>query len=76
MIEMPNHLQIPDEKFVDMKYGIPKFHGPGHEKKCQTPHSLNLMEGVGRMDGEGIERNWSEMNAAANSTKEMGPGTR
>lgn len=34
------------------------------------------MEGVGRTDGEGIERNWSEMNGVANSTSEMGPGSR
>ncbi|KAG2126618.1 hypothetical protein DEU56DRAFT_872880 [Suillus clintonianus] len=29
---------------------------------------------VGRTDGEGIERNWAEMNRVANSTKEMGAG--
>ena len=34
------------------------------------------MPGVGRTDGEGIERNWSEINRVANSTKEMGPGAR
>ncbi|KAG1869682.1 hypothetical protein C8R48DRAFT_746879 [Suillus tomentosus] len=52
------------------------FHAPAHEEKCSTPHSLNLMPGVGRTDGEGIERNWAEMNRVANSTKEMGPGSR
>lgn len=76
MLEMPSHLQLTPETLQEVKFGIPKFHGPGHEFKCQAPHSLNLMPGVGRTDGEGIEREWSEFNAVANSTKEMGPGSR
>jgi len=43
---------------------------------CQAPHSLNFKNGVGRTEGEGIERSWSELNRVANSTKEMGPGSR
>ncbi|KAH7904785.1 hypothetical protein BJ138DRAFT_1138456 [Hygrophoropsis aurantiaca] len=77
MKELPEELQVPlsivASTFV---FGIPKFHCPAHEKNCAIPHSLNLMPGVGRTDGEGIERNWSEMNRVANSTKEMGPGSR
>ncbi|KAG1846964.1 hypothetical protein C8R48DRAFT_750553 [Suillus tomentosus] len=52
------------------------FHASAHDDRCAIPHSLNLMPGVGRTDGEGIERNWAEINRVANSTKEMGPGAR
>ncbi|KAF9515398.1 hypothetical protein BS47DRAFT_1372048 [Hydnum rufescens UP504] len=38
--------------------------------------SLNWMPGIGQTDGEGIERDWSGINPAANSTKEMGSGCR
>ncbi|PBK81353.1 hypothetical protein ARMGADRAFT_1048845 [Armillaria gallica] len=44
-------------------FGIPKCHCKGHKAKL-----------VGRTDGEGIERTWSEVNIMANSTKEMGSG--
>ncbi|EIW81654.1 hypothetical protein CONPUDRAFT_54786, partial [Coniophora puteana RWD-64-598 SS2] len=52
-------------------FGVPKFHAPGHNQKCATEHSLNLITGAGRTDGEGIERGWVEFNLASNSTKEM-----
>ncbi|KAG2101391.1 uncharacterized protein F5147DRAFT_747022 [Suillus discolor] len=74
--ELPEHLQIPAAvALATFIFGIPKFHCPAHEEKCAIPHSLNLIPGVGRTDGEGIERNWAEMNRVANSTKEMGPGS-
>lgn len=57
-------------------FAVPKCHLPGHRLLCQAPHSLNLMESVGRTDGEGIERGWSSFNGLASSTKEMGPGAR
>ncbi|KIJ15288.1 hypothetical protein PAXINDRAFT_11826 [Paxillus involutus ATCC 200175] len=34
-------------------FGIPKFHAPAHAAACATPHSLNLMPGVGRTDEMG-----------------------
>jgi len=46
-----------------------------HEELCQQLYSLHYTPGVGRTDGEGIERNWSVLNGAACSTKEIGPGT-
>lgn len=76
MEHMPSSMRLSDSQMENMQFGIPKFHGPAHELKCQAPHSLNLMPGVGRTDGEGIERNWSEMNGVASSTTEMGPGSR
>ena len=74
MEALPNHLKLPDNVSTDR--GIPKCHCPMHKLPCQAPHSLNFKSGVGRTDGEGIERSWAEMNRVANSTKEMGPGSR
>ncbi|KAG2101825.1 uncharacterized protein F5147DRAFT_746912 [Suillus discolor] len=75
--KLPEHLQIPAAvALATFIFGIPKFHCPAHEEKCAIPHSLNLIPGIGRTDGEGIERNWAEMNRVANSTKEMGPSSR
>lgn len=75
--KLPEHLRVPLAFVVSsFIFGIPKFHAPAHSIPCAIPHSLNLMPGVGRTDGEGIERNWSEINRVANSTKEMGPGAR
>jgi hypothetical protein len=55
---------------------IPKFHLPAHGESCQTRWSLNFADGVGRLDGEAPERNWSENNDLATQTYEMGPGAR
>ena len=74
MVDLPSDLQLPQD--VDIGWGIPKCHCPMHKLPCQAPHSLNFKPGVGRTDGEGIERSWSELNRVANSTKEMGPGSR
>ena len=74
MPKLPADLHLPSS--ANLGWGIPKCHCPMHKVPCQAPHSLNLKPGVGRTDGEGIERSWAEMNRVANSTKEMGPGSR
>lgn len=53
-----------------------KFHLPTHIVTCQTSFSLNLIKGMARMDGEAIERGWSNMSPVGTSTREMGPGSR
>jgi Kyakuja-Dileera-Zisupton transposase len=73
MQEFPQSMQLRDE--VILQTGVPKFHMPAHPEKCQVNNSLNIKPGVGRTDGEGIERSWSEINPIAPSTKEMGPGS-
>ena len=74
--KLPEHLCVPLAVIASLfLFSIPKFHAPAHSTSCAIPHSLNLMLGVGRTDGEGIECNWLEINHIANSTKEMGPGT-
>lgn len=59
-----------------VQYFVPKFHLPAHGDRCQGPYSLNLRPGVGRTDGEGIERGWSIVNPLATMLREMGPGFR
>ena len=55
---------------------FPKFHLPAHKADCHSRYSFNYTPGVGRTDGEGVERNWSWLNGAAASTSQMGPGSR
>ncbi|KZP14615.1 hypothetical protein FIBSPDRAFT_979972 [Athelia psychrophila] len=55
---------------------IPKFHFDAHGKKDHAQYSFHYTKGVGKVDGEGIERNWSEIKPAAAQTIEMGPGAR
>jgi hypothetical protein len=70
----------PDEALSDtvkyIRYLIPKFHLPAHVEECNLGFSFNLTKGVGRTDGEAPERGWANINPAAQSTKEMGPGSR
>jgi hypothetical protein len=74
---LPPHLQLHlDDGEHTIDGAIPKFHEPAHGKRCHTTFSLNYLPGVGRTDGEGIERDWSSINGAARSTKEMGAGSR
>lgn len=61
---------------TNVQFFVPKFHLPAHGDKCQGPYSLNLRPGVGRTDGEGIERGWSLVNPLATMLREMGPGFR
>lgn len=73
---LPPEIQLNLEDIL-LYFGIPKFHlEAGHGEDCHGPYSLNFKKGVGRTDGEGIERNWSHANGAAHSTREMGPGSR
>lgn len=62
--------------FLEFVYLVPKFHLPAHVPICQVNYSFNFTPLVGRTDGEAPERGWAAMNAVANSTKEMGPGSR
>jgi hypothetical protein len=76
MKKLPHHLQLPDEVLANTRYIISKFHAAAHKLKCRMPHSLNVIPGVGRTNGEGIKQNWSEINPVASNTKEMRPRSR
>ncbi|KAJ7170315.1 hypothetical protein C8R43DRAFT_1120743 [Mycena crocata] len=71
---MPKRMQLPEG--VKVLFKVPKFHLPPHVKKCHGPYSFNYTKGVGRTDGEGVERNWSWLNWAARFISVMGPGSR
>jgi hypothetical protein len=72
--KMPAHLQLPD--WMEVIFKVPKFHLPPHIKACHAPFSFNFTKGVGRTDGEGVERNWSWLNSAARSVSVMELGVR
>jgi hypothetical protein len=75
MPNLPPELQRDLEKLRTQLF-LPKLHAHAHKFECHVLYSLNLTPGVGRTDGEGIEREWAEINTAANSTKEMSEGSR
>ncbi|TFK61991.1 hypothetical protein BDN72DRAFT_777650, partial [Pluteus cervinus] len=70
----------PDSRLLDENvrttFLVPKFHLAAHIIECRSKFSFNYTPGVGRTDGEGVERAWSELNHLAGSTREMGPGFR
>jgi len=55
---------------------VPKFYLPAHVEACNLQFSFNPTKGVGRTDDEAPERGWANINPAAQSTKEIGQGSR
>lgn len=55
---------------------VPKFHLQSHNEGCHSAFSFNFFKGGARTDGEGVERNWDELNGQGPSTSEMSPGSR
>lgn len=72
---LPDHIQIVVPE-GSLRYAIPKYHFAGHKSLGHAWLSLNYLLGVGRTDGEEIERNWARHDATSGSTREMGPGSR
>ena len=72
----PSHLRIELPEGADLRFVIPKYHFWGHTGDDHSKYSLNFVRGVGRTDGEEVERNWWRHDATAASTREMGPGSR
>ena len=70
------HEQVVLNNVKYIRFLVPKFHLPAHVEECNLAFSFNLTKGVGRTDGEAPERGWANINPAAQSTKEMGPGSR
>jgi len=73
MDKMPTSLQL-NLRDRNLTFLVPKFHLPAHIPSCQWSFSFNWSKGVGRTDGEEPERGWANLNPAASSTKDMGPG--
>ncbi|KAJ7088008.1 hypothetical protein B0H15DRAFT_949821 [Mycena belliarum] len=61
---------------VKIQYALPVWHAASHNDECQNQNSLSFKPGVGKSDGEGVERTWSVLNPAAYATKDMGRGNR
>ncbi|KAJ7056488.1 hypothetical protein C8F01DRAFT_1311445 [Mycena amicta] len=59
-----------------MQFALPVWHASTHEINCCSKNTLSYAFGVGKTDGEGIERTWSLLNPIGWSTKEMGEGAR
>jgi hypothetical protein len=70
MEAMPEHMRL-DLAMITILFALPVWHAAAHERSCQVQNSLSYLVGVGRTDGEGIERTWSHFNPLAWATKEM-----
>lgn len=71
---LPQAVAIPED--LDLVGAIPKWHLIGHERDCFVRWSLDHMQHVGRMEGEGPERFWAMFNQMSGSTSEQSPGVR
>lgn len=74
-----NYNASPPLKLAKLKYWnvvVPKFHLPGHGKKCQSSYNLAYTKWAGRMDGERIEAGWAQIAPMATWTRESGPNAR
>ncbi|KAF9030039.1 hypothetical protein BDZ89DRAFT_950058 [Hymenopellis radicata] len=74
MEHLPEHLHLPPTMVNGS--AIPKAHCPMHKYQCQANFGMGIQPGVGRTDGEAIERVWAFVRMCAASIKEMGPGSR
>ncbi|KAJ7226774.1 hypothetical protein GGX14DRAFT_347841 [Mycena pura] len=75
MAAMPERLRL-DLSQITLLFALPVWHAAAHERSCQVQNSLTYLEGVGRTDGEGVERTWSSFNPLGWATKEIGRGAR
>ncbi|KAJ7694286.1 hypothetical protein B0H16DRAFT_1485748 [Mycena metata] len=75
MEKLPKALQRNFSKLL-VKCGLPVWHALTHEEECTNENNLNLLPGVGKSDGEGIECLWAILNALSFQTKEMSLGNR
>ncbi|KAJ7483696.1 hypothetical protein B0H11DRAFT_1723311 [Mycena galericulata] len=73
--KLPERIRL-DLENVEVQCGLPVWHASSHERECSNKNSLNFLIGVGKSDGEGVERTWADLNPAAFHTKEMGIGNR
>ena len=73
ILGLPDRLRL---RVPTFKARVPKAHIVAHGVACQSKYAFNWTQGVGRTDGEGIERLWAWLNKAAPSTKEMTPAGR
>ncbi|KAJ7138908.1 hypothetical protein C8R46DRAFT_1234147 [Mycena filopes] len=75
MPRLPAAMQLPLEE-VQVQCALPVWHAGSHNDDCKNANSLSFKVGVGKTDGEGVERVWSRLNPASFSTKDAGTGQR
>lgn len=75
MEKMPEHLRLPLAD-IKLQCALPVWHAGSHEEACQDENSLSFKPGVGKSDGEGVERTWAVLNPVSYHTKDMNPGNR
>ncbi|KAJ7431124.1 hypothetical protein FB451DRAFT_1321146 [Mycena latifolia] len=73
--KLPQEMRLPLDS-IRLQCGLPVWHAASHNEECQNQNSLSFKPGVGKSDGEGVERTWSVLNPAAFSTKDQGRGNR
>ncbi|CAK5277177.1 unnamed protein product [Mycena citricolor] len=75
MDRLPSNLHLP-LKDITVQCGLPVWHAASHNTDCQNANSLSFKPGVGKTDGEGIERVWSTLNPTGYTTRTAGLGMR
>ncbi|KAF7372731.1 CxC2 domain-containing protein [Mycena sanguinolenta] len=73
--EMPVNMRLPLNK-IEVQCALPVWHAGTHDEECETANSLSFKQGVGKSDGEGVERTWAVLNPASYHTKDMSKGNR
>lgn len=73
--KLPKRIRLPLER-IDLQCALPVWHAGSHNEECEKDNSLSFKTGVGKSDGEGVERVWSVLNPAANHTKDANRGQR
>lgn len=62
-IDLQNDLFVQERERNQLKFGTSVFHAYVHRWSCQLDYNPRLNEGWGLSDGEGLERNWSFLDA-------------
>ncbi|KAJ7715855.1 hypothetical protein DFH07DRAFT_762650 [Mycena maculata] len=81
-INLPERMAcLPPELILDLnavclQCGLPVWHASAHNKSCANKHALGFLAGLGKSNGEGVERLWADLNRASYNTKDMSMGNR
>ncbi|KAJ7454342.1 hypothetical protein B0H11DRAFT_2244997 [Mycena galericulata] len=73
--KLPEEIRLPLDT-IKLQCALPVWHAGSHNGECANANSLSFKPGVGKSDGEGVERTWAVLNPAAFSTKDAGRGQR
>ncbi|THU81806.1 hypothetical protein K435DRAFT_614192, partial [Dendrothele bispora CBS 962.96] len=69
-------LKQPDDCKLKILTMIGKWHLGGHQEKCWSQYTLELLLGAGRLDGEILESLWSSLNRSKKSVRALSPAHR